>query len=458
MKLFAILTLMFFSVNARSQALSRLLTNDRLGRKDSVANWSIHFQITGVYQYHPAFHAAYSGINSLNNASEGAMSITSTIFLGRKLWKGAAIYFNPELAGGSGLSRTEGVAGFPNGEIYRVGNPSPTPFIARGYFQQNIALGHTSYSFNSSDQNQLTGKIPDSRITISIGRFCLADFFDDNAYAHDARTQFLNWALMASGSWDFPADTRGYTGGIVIELIKPLWAIRLSAVQVPSQANGLQMDWHLNKVNSEILEYERKWKIKNHPGAIKATGFITFSKAPYYKDAIAAIQSGDTTSANLFKAVISGKTEWSNYGGIKYGFCINAEQEIINGLGVFIKGNWNDGHSSTWAFTEIDNSAQIGLNMKGNWWKRPTDNFGIAGVINGISAEHKQYLELGGNGFIIGDGALRYGSEIIMETYYRAQLASFLALSFDYQFIANPAYNKDRGPVNVLGLRLHVEI
>ncbi len=461
LKITLLVAIIFFTNGIYAQkdnVVSRLIGNDRLGKKDSVANWTIHAQLTAIYQYHPGFKAAYSGQNSLRNTAEGALSLTSTIFIGRKLWKGAAIYFNPELAGGSGLSRTTGVAGFPNGEIYRVGNPTPTPFIARGYIQQIIALKHSEYDVQSTDQNQLAGKIPTSRVVITLGRFCLADFYDDNGYAHDARSQFMNWALMASGAWDFPADVRGYTGGIVVEVIKPKWAIRFSAVQVPTQANGLKMDWHLNKANSETVEFEKRWKVKDHLGVARATAIVSFSKAPYYRDATRALLTGDSASINTLIPVISAQSEWNKFGGVKYGFALNLEQDMGYGIGLFARGSWNDGHSATWAFTEIDHSATVGMNMTGKVWKRPTDNFGVAGVLNGISPDHRNYLAAGGPGFIIGDGKLRYGNELVLETFYRAQLASFLWVSVDYQFIARPAYNMDRGPAHVFGARVHLEI
>ncbi len=441
----------------QDNVVSRLIGNDRLGKKDSVANWTIHAQITTVYQYHPAFHADYSGINSMNNKADGALSLTSTLFVGRKLWKGAAIYANPEISGGMGLSGAHGIAGFPNGEIYRVGNPTPTPFIARLFIQQVIPLGHSGYDVEETDQNQLAGKTPTSKVVITVGKFCLSDFFDDNSCSHDARTQFLNWSLMASGSWDFPADTRGYTSGFVVEFIKPLWALRFSAVMVPRQANALQMDWQLNKANSETVEVEKRWNVKNHTGVARATGFITFSRAPYYKDAINALQTGDTAESSLLIGVISGQTAWDTFGGIKYGFGLNVEQDLGYGIGVFARGNWSDGHSATWAFTEIDNNAQLGMLMKGTLWKRPMDNFGVAGVVNGLSPLHRQYLEMGGYGFILGDGGLNYRPEMILEVFYNVQLAQFLFISPDYQFILNPGYNKDRGPVHVPGLRVHLE-
>jgi high affinity Mn2+ porin len=449
-----LLFLLALAGTSQAQVVSRLIGNDRLGKKDSVANWTIHGQMTAVYQYHPSFEATYSGSNSLSTHSEGDMSLTATIFLGRKLWKGAVLFINPELAGGQGLSHTTGMAGFPNGEIYRVGNPTPTPFIARAYFQQTIALNGATDELQTSDINQLAGKLPDKRIILRVGKFCISDLFDHNTFNHDARSQFLNWSLMAHGAWDFPADVRGYTEGAVFELITPKWEIRAAGVTVPTTANGSKFDWQLCKANSETIEGEKKWKVKGHAGSVRATGYISFTKAVKYRDAINAIQHGDSSLNNI----ISGATEGTNYGGVKYGFCLNAEQELTDYLGVFARASWNDGHSASWAFTEIDNSFHLGMNMKGKLWKRPTDNWGLAEVVNGISKDHQDYLSAGGKGFIIGDGHLNYGHEFVMETYYRAQLASFLSVSLDYQFCLNPAYNMDRGPVHIIATRVHFDL
>ena len=185
-----------------------------------------------------------------------------------------------------------------------------------------------------------------------MGKFCLSDFFDGNSYDHDARSQFLNWSLMASGSWDFPADTRGYTSGFVVEFIKPLWAFRFSGVMVPKQANALQMDFHIDKANSETAEFEKDWKYKTHAGALRVTGFITFSRAPYYKEVNNALINGDTAESNYLIDVISGKTAWDTFGGIKYGFGLNFEQDLGYGIGIFARLNWSDGHSVDWAFTQ----------------------------------------------------------------------------------------------------------
>ena len=424
--------------------------------KNNILNWTTHFQSTVVYQHQSSFKAKYSGPNSLDTNKNEAYSQTSTLFLGKRLWKGAAFYFNPEVTGGQGVSNVLGLAGASNGEIYRVGNPKPTLFLARCYYQQHFALKNSAYEFLKDDLNQLADSVPSSRITLTIGKFGISDFFDDNTYNHDARSQFLNWSLMAHGSWDFPADVRGYTEGMVVELIKPTWSVRFSAVRVPRKANGLKMDWHVTKANSETIEYEQKFKINKRPGAVRLTSYITFSKAPIYKRAIDdLVKLNDSIRYN----VINGTQEWNTYEGKKYGFAINAEQEIASGVGVFARANWNDGHSGDWAFTEIDRNLQLGLGLSGILWKRPDDAFGIGMSINGLSPDHKAYFKNGGIGFIIGDGALNYGTENILEAYYRAKINSFINLSLDYQFITNPGYNKDRkGPIHIPGVRVHIQL
>jgi hypothetical protein len=419
---------------------------------DSSKNWTYHFQLTAINQTHPAFNAAYSGNNSLSNEKETKkLSLTTTLFLGRTLWQNAALYLNPEIAGGSGISSAKGIAGFTNGETFRIGSTEPVLYIARLFFQQNIPLKNSGYETVTSDVNQIEGKIPTSRITISAGKICLSDFFDNNSYSHDPRDQFMNWSLMSNGGWDYPADTRGYTQGIVTELIKPKWAVRFSSVLVPRKANGLQLDYKITKAHSETVEFEKTWKSKRST-TLRALVFHTVSQAPSYNTTITAVKNGDSSSVDVY----SGQKEWKKWGGVKYGFGINAEQEISGAAGIFFKASWNDGKTATWAFTEIDRSISSGLQIKGKGWKRKNDIIGIAQVINGISKEHRAFLNAGLYGFIIGDGKLRYGAEAITEMYYKTQISGTFFLSADYQFVNNPAYNKDRGPVHVFAIRGHL--
>jgi hypothetical protein len=431
-----------------------LLSLTSVAQKADEKNWTTHFQLTVISQKHSGFQSAYSGMNSLADSVEpAATSLTSTLFLGRRLWKGAALYFNPEISGGKGLSFATGVAGALNGETYRVGETEPQPFVARAYLQQYFPLHNTEYEYVKDDANQVAGKIPVNRIMITAGKFAISDFYDDNAYSKDPRTQFFNWSIWANGAWDYPANTRGYTAGVIVELIKRNWAIRLSSVAVPRIANYHLMEYRFSKAHSETLEFEHEFSIRKRPGKFSLIVSNTHEKSPSYKDGIQALATSNTFLLN----VISGREENHSYGGKKYGLGLNVEQQISDNSGMFFRTGWNDGKYATWAFTEIDHTVCLGFSSKGIKWKRPDDVFGIATVTNGISKDHRDFLKAGGYGFIIGDGTLNYGKEIIIETFYNARFGRFLWVTFDYQFVNHPAYNKDRGPVHVFGARGHVE-
>lgn len=414
-------------------------------------NWSLHFQSTVTMQKHLPFSAKYSGKNSLKNEAEPvATSLTATIFAGRKLWKNAAVYFNPEMSGGSGLSHSLGVAGALNGETYRVDQTAPKVFLARAYLQQHIPLRNTDYEYQYDDDNAVAGKIPTKRITLMAGQFAISDFFDNNKYAKDPRTQFTNWSIWANGAWDYPANTQGYTKGLVAEYIVPHWQVRFSSVAVARIANFHLMEYNA-KAHSETVEIEHNYFLKKRPGVVRLIMSNTFSQAPSYADALQALASNDTT---LLK-VMTGDAERKKYGGKKFGVFLNAEQEISDDAGVFLRLGWNDGKYASWAFTEIDRTAVSGISVNGNKWKRANDNCSLALAFNGISKQHSEFLKRGGYGFIIGEGKLNYAPENIVEFYYSAQFAKFMRLTFDYQFVNNPGYNKDRGPVHAFGLRAH---
>jgi high affinity Mn2+ porin len=420
---------------------------------DSSAKWTSHFQLTVIAQQHSAFPSKYSGNNSLADTVEPvATSLTSTIFLGRRLWKNAALYFNPEVSGGKGLSFATGVAGALNGETYRVGATEPQVFIARAFFQQYFPLRNTSYEYVEDDINKIAGKVPASRITISAGKFAISDFFDDNAYSKDPRSQFLNWSMWANGAWDYPANTRGYTKGIVVELIKPRWKIRAATVAVPRIANSPLMEYN-SKAHSETVELEHQLLFNNRRGNLRLLLSNTYSKAPSYAAGMKALSTNNTYLLD----VIASEAENNEYGGKKVGVGLNLDQELTNNVGLSARGGWNDGKYATWSFTEIDRTVNAGLSLNGTKWKRPNDMFAIGAVVNGLSKPHRDFVKAGGSGFIIGDGTLNYGSEGIMEAYYNARLSNFFWLTFDYQFVNNPGYNKDRGPVHVFALRGHVE-
>jgi high affinity Mn2+ porin len=359
------------------------------------------------------------------------------------------LYFNPELSAGKGFSKTLGVAGFPNGEVYRVSDPKPQFTPARFYIRQLFPLNQ-NYIHVEDKLNQLPDKIPESYIAVDAGKFSIMDFFDDNPYSHDPRTQFYNWALIGNGAWDYPADTKGYTFGIIVELVRPEWAIRFSTVMVPTQANGSVFDADIKHAKSEALEFERETSWNGLPGVIHLLAYHTQAKMGSYKKAM------DWGITNNTIPVIDSVQKTGN---IKYGFGFSLAQQISPNTGIFFRAGWNDGRNETWVFTEIDKTISGGLNFNGKMWHRNKDEIGVAFIANGLSDWHRRYLAAGGYGFIIGDGHLNYSSEIITEVYYSFHINKLtLSISPDYQFIINPAYNRDRGPVNAFGLRAHFEL
>ncbi len=417
---------------------------DTLVMKADEEKLNLHFQSTGIVQGHGRFASSYAGQNSLSPKPEIRPSLTSTLFIGGRLWLGGEIYINPELTGGYGLSGALGIAGFPNGEIYRIGYPKPVIFIARLFIRQTFGLGGPR-EFVEHDANQLAGNRHVSRITVTIGKFSVIDLFGDNAYSHDPRTQFMNWALMAHGAWDYPADTRGYTWGIIVDYNQHSWALRASIVMVPTYANGPVLDTRVNKAHAEALELESRYLLFQHPGKLRLLAFANTANMGTYRTTINTSSYGmDIT-----------KSRWD--GTVKYGLGINTEQELTKDLGAFTRFSWNDGKTETWAFTEIDRSFSLGLLAKGRSWKRPDDNLGLAILVNGLSKDHADYLTAGGYGFIIGDGALNYALEKITEAYYLFEVIEGVSLTADYQWVTNPAYNRDRGPVSIWTLRLHYE-
>jgi high affinity Mn2+ porin len=413
--------------------------------------WSYHFQLTGIIQAHPTFSAPYSGQNSLSTEQERAYSVTSTLYLGRKLWQGASLYFNPEMAGGKGVGSTLGIAGFPNGETFRIGNPEPTVYVARIFLRQHISLDKDHYEEIDDNANHVQERVSTSRITLSAGKFSMGDFFDNSNVSHDPRSDFMNWAFMNNGSYDYAANTRGYTYGFVAEYVRPGWTLRFGTALEPKFANGPELDWHYAQTNSENLELERRYAIHGHKGTVRLLGFYNINKAPSYRDAINNKVNGSDTSLD----VIYG----TKYGSKKPGLGLNAEQELSNTINTFLRLGWNDGKTASWAFAEIDNTISGGIRISGDGWKRKADLIGIAALSNGISGDHRDFLAIGGYGFMIGDGKLpRYGRENIAEVFYKAKLFSNLWATLDYQFVNNPAYNKDRGPVHLFAARLHVEL
>ncbi|HXB10763.1 MAG TPA: carbohydrate porin [Bacteroidia bacterium] len=445
--LYPVLTFIFLAKVNSGFAMPK----DSLSHKDTGSRWSFHFQFTAIDQYHGKFNAPYHGQNSLQDTTEQDISLTATIFLGLRLWKYGAVYFNPEVSGGRGFSGTTGIAGFPNGEIYRVGNPAPAAYAARAYFEQSIALKGSHDTLITDDVNQVRQYLPTRRITISAGKFSLADFFDNNPCSHDARNQFMNWTLMDNGAWDYPANTKGYTFGAVVQLIEPNWYINLADALEPYQANGGVMDPTFTKTFGLALESGFTYKVKDRTGGLSVLLFMNQNRAANYEDAIAAYKNGIPGALNIDNDSVYA-------GNKKYGIGISFNHPIGKYVSFFMRAGWNDGKTGDWAFTEVDQTITPGFSFDGTWWKRKNDTFGTALIVNGLSKEHIDFENAGGYQFIIGDGKLpNYKPEEIWETYYNFRLFEHLFCALDYQFVVNPAYNADRGPVSIGSIRVHVE-
>lgn len=410
--------------------------------------WNLFWQATSIGQYHGTFPSPYEDAFSLQDYPERDVSLTTTLFFGLRLSRNTQFYFNPEIAGGRGFSGVNGLANSSNGELPRVASATPKPYIARLYLMHDFGFGSKKESFDS-EENQLAGERPMTRYTIVIGRFTLTDFFDNNRYSHDPRTQFMGWAVMYNGAWDYPADVRGYTWGWVHEFHTENWSLRYASAGEPRVANGSQFDRRVLRDRGDAFEQEYRQNIRKHPGAIRLLEYVNHSDAGTYSESIALAKASGTTPDI---------TATRKPGTIKYGFGINMEQEITKDIGVFSRLGWNDGKTESFAFTAIDRLATGGVSITGQRWHRPDDTAASELTVSGLSAVHEQYLAMGGHDFLIGDGHLNYAPEYVWESYYSAKAFRGFFVSFDYQHVANPAYNQDRGPVSIYSLRLHWEV
>ncbi len=414
---------------------------------EPIERWNLFYQATSIGQYHGTFTSPYSGPLSLQDYPERDVSLTTTLFLGLRLERNTFLYFDPEIAGGRGFSGVNGLANSSNGELPRVATATPKPYLARLYVSHDFGFGSEKESVEG-DENQLAGTRPMTRYTVTVGRFTLTDFFDDNRYSHDPRTQFMGWAVMYNGAWDYPADTRGYTWGWVHEFHTRNWSVRYASAAMPKVANGSQFDRRILRDRGDVVEGEYRYVVRKHPGTARLLGYLNHADAGNYAEAIRlADQTGGTPDVTATRKV----------GTLKYGLGLNFEHEIAKDVGVFSRLGWNDGKTESFAFTAIDRLATGGVSVQGSRWHRPSDTVASELTVSGLSGVHAEYLARGGLDFLIGDGRLQYGPEYVAETYYSAKLFRGLVATFDLQHVANPAYNQDRGPVWIPSLRLHLE-
>ncbi|MGZ3375590.1 MAG: carbohydrate porin [Phenylobacterium sp.] len=408
--------------------------------------WAWHIQATDILQYYPAFHSAFQGPNSYRPQATTGNTVDATLYAGVRPWAGAEIWGNLEMYEGYAPNNTLGSAGYVNGDGAKVGRAHAYARIARLFVRQTLDLGGEADD-QAADLNALGEHRTKDRVVLTAGKLNVTDIFDDNKYAHDPREDFLNWSLIAAGSFDYAADAWGYTYGAAAEWYRGDWTWRAGFFDLSVVPNNAVLTSDFSQFQV-VGEAERRFSWNGRPGAVRLAGFVTRGGMGRYDDAVGlAMSTGRPADTALVRHYAS-----------RPGAYVNLEQEVADGVGVFARLGWDDGRYESYEYTDIDRTAQAGVSVSGARWGRKGDTVGAAVVVNQLSAAGQRYLNAGGLGILVGDGRLPHpGDEHIVEAYYAVGLAKGVTLSFDDQLVANPAYNRDRGPVDVLSLRLHLE-
>ena len=411
-----------------------------------IENWAVHGQSTFTWMLQPAFHAPYTGPHSLQPGANGRETFDATLYAGFRPWPGGEIWINPEVDQGFGLSNTFGVAGYPSGEAYKLGKVDPYVLVQRGFLRQTIDLGGEKQALEP-DLNQLGGLQTADRVVLTVGKYSVVDIFDTNKYAHDPRHDFLNWSIIDIGSFDYAANSWGYTYGGAVEWYQNWWAVRTGMFDLSTVPNSNNLSPNFAQLQF-VTEVEERHQLWDQPGSLKFLYWISRGNLGSYLDAISFGEAIGVTPATA--AVRTQRT--------KDGVGLNFAQQIAADFGVFVRAGLSQGTVEEIDFTDINQSVSGGLSLTGSRWGRPDDTFGLAGAINRISHQGKLYLAAGGLGGIIGDGRLpNAGPEQILETFYRVSVFEWAHFGFDYQFINHPAYNRDRGPVSIFTLQVHLQ-
>ncbi|MFI5394566.1 MAG: carbohydrate porin [Candidatus Binatia bacterium] len=405
-------------------------------------------QANVIFQYHPPFHAAYSGPHSLKSSAENATSYVVTLFGGYQLTDTTEVLLDIEATGGGGLSDALGLGGFTDLDVVRNPDLTKEPYIARGMVRQIIPLSDERVGAERTPLSLATS-LPARRLEIRVGKMGLPDFLDLNAVGSDSHLQFMNWTVDQNGAWDFAADTRGYTYAVLLEYYDHNWAARFAEGMMPTTANGIHLDFHLDLARAENVEFEHRHQFLGREGAVRLLAYVNHAHMGNYRQAINAFRDGRDPAPDITAHEAPGRT--------KYGFGLNVEQALSDALRVFGRLGWSDGQNETFAFTEVDRSGLVGADLRGTCWHREDDKVGLALSVNGLSNDHREYLALGGQGFILGEGRLNYNTEQILETYYTLHAWRGVFVAADLQYIRHPGYNRDRGPVIVPGFRFHVD-
>ena len=409
------------------------------------SSYFIGAQLNFIYQHHGAFPARYSGPQSFGPDPEYAVSRVLTLYTGLQLPRGWDVVLDVESAGGQGLSEAFGLAGFTNLDVVRNPTLGSTPYLARLIVRKVIALSSDDVDVQRGPLN-MASRLPARRLEIRAGKLGIVDFFDVNGVGSDSHLQFTNWTVDNNGAYDYDADTRGYTYGVIVEYDAPRWSLRGAEALMPTVANGIVLDWHVDRSRGENAELELR---PSSALTLKVLGYVNHANMGSYTQAIDAFRTRQDPVPDI--------QAHRQQGRIKSGVGGNVEYDLPPDVRLFARGGWNSGDSESFAYTEVNNTISVGGDITGGRWRRATDRAGAAVVSNGLSEPHREYLRLGGDGFLLGDGTLTYGREHIVETYYTAHVWRGVFASAGLQYIAHPGYNRDRGPVAVQMLRLHVD-
>lgn len=416
------------------------------GQAETLGPFDWHAQATLVNQGNLAFRSPYQGPNSLDPNAKGRETFDFTLYLGTRPWRGAEIWVNPEVDQGFGLQNTLGLAGYPSGEAFKVGNAKPYVKLHRFFVRQTIDLGGGAETVDP-DLNQFKVQRSTDRIVITIGKLAVTDIFDGNQTAHDPRQDFLNWSAIDTGTFDYAADAWGFSVGAAVEVYKGDWTWRAGLFDLSNIPNSVDLDRSGSQFQIDG-EIERRFHIARREGALVVTAFLNRARMGRYQDAIdySVLHGGRPDLATVRR--------YRGRGGVG----LNGRQSLAEGVELFLRAGWANGSVEPYEFADIDRSLVFGVSLKGQRWGRQRDTWALALIDNGISNVHRAYLNAGGLGILVGDGALPHaGDEHILETYYDIGLNHLLHVSLDYQFFDHPAYNADRGPVSVIALRVHFQ-
>jgi len=432
-------------------------SGDASGNNENVKTerYSVHAQSTTVVQALPKFYATYDGPKSFNSKGEGEVLTQNDLFLGLRLWEGGSAYVNPEINEGFGPGNSTGSAAYPDGLAQKLGRAAPYMRFQRYFLRQIIGFGPNDDRVNDPDegsrsevlesvQNQVAGKVDKDRIIITAGKFSVGDVFDDNVYAHDPSTGFMSFAFNYMGAFDYVSDAWGYTNGLSVEWKQNWWTLRVGTFQQSTVPNGNDIEPRLFNQYMGVLEFEARYELLGQPGAIKFLAYGDNGRFAKFQDVInLALATG-----NLPPDVTALQQRHFKPGG-----GINIKQRVAPNVGFFMRASMTDGRYQTVDYIDNDRQISAGFVFDGALWDRNDDEIGIAGAMAGLHGDHVRYFELGGIGTYIGDGAMKYGGEKNMESYYKLGLCKNFDVTLDYQLFVNPGHNMARGPVNVFSLR-----